>query len=294
MLAPAGEFGHPSGLLGHVGGVNGLGPLVASSIGFVRTVQRRNTLAPHVVVLAHVDRKRQELWGSGSAGRSRRDRVVIRDQRGSIGGFRERRRGQRSLDGTVDGRKSVNGRELLRSVDGGVGRRGGRESSAEGAAVDGRSPRVWCLDTAAIGCAREGSGGGSRGRKTPPLAVHAAIPPVLDGVVTAVAQSAGNLGPTLAHVGHHAFDQQSLFSGNGLAVEGRFEVLVEALPTLLRRAVVHVLRDAHPVVRALFAHQLDKQLVLFGDPRTSTVSLSHCVCVCVCGIEGEVVEVVEW
>lgn len=276
MLAPAGELGHPSGLLGHVrNAVNSLGPLVSGSIGFVCTVQRRNTLAPHVVVLAHVDRKRQELWGSGGAGRSRRDRVVIRDQRGSIGGFRERRRGQRSLDGAVDGRKSIDGRKLLRSVDGGVGRRGGREATAEGTAVDGRSPRVWCFDSAAVGCAREGSGGSSRGRKTPPLAVHAAIPPVLDGIVTAVAQSAGNLSPPLAHVVHHAFDQQALFSGDRLAVQGRFEVLVEALPTLLGRPVVHVLGDAHPVVGALFAHQLDKQLVLLGDPRTSTVSLSH-------------------
>jgi hypothetical protein len=34
--------------------------------------------------------------------------------------------------------------------------------------------------------------------------------------------------------------------------------LVEAFTTLLGRTVVHVLRDAHPVVRALFAHKLEE------------------------------------
>ena len=60
---------------------------------------------------------------------------------------------------------------------------------------------------------------------------------------------------------------------------------MEALPTLLGGAVVHVLGDAHPVVRALFAHQLNEQLVLFRYPGSSTVSLGHCCCVVVwCGV----------
>jgi hypothetical protein len=36
-----------------------------------------------------------------------------------------------------------------------------------------------------------------------------------------------------------------------------------------------VLRDAHPVVRALFAHKLKEQLIFFGDPRSTAVGGSH-------------------
>lgn len=62
MLAPAGEFGHPSGL-GHVGDARfeGLGSREADVLG----VEGRSTLAPHlvavsvVVLVAHVDGERQ-------------------------------------------------------------------------------------------------------------------------------------------------------------------------------------------------------------------------------------------
>lgn len=50
---------------------------------------------------------------------------------------------------------------------------------------------------------------------------------------------------------------------------------MEALPALLGGAVVHVLRDANPVVGALLANQLEEQLVLFRDPRSTTVSGGH-------------------
>jgi hypothetical protein len=50
---------------------------------------------------------------------------------------------------------------------------------------------------------------------------------------------------------------------------------METFPTLLGRAVVHVLRDADPVVRALFTNKLQEQLILFRDPRSTTVSGSH-------------------
>lgn len=59
---------------------------------------------------------------------------------------------------------------------------------------------------------------------------------------------------------------------------------MESLPALLGRPVVHVLRDAHPVIGALFAHQLNKKLVLFRDPRASTVRVCHCwLCGCMGG-----------
>jgi hypothetical protein len=50
---------------------------------------------------------------------------------------------------------------------------------------------------------------------------------------------------------------------------------MESLPALLGRPVVHVLRNAYPVVGALLADQLKEQLILLRDPRSSTMSWSH-------------------
>lgn len=50
---------------------------------------------------------------------------------------------------------------------------------------------------------------------------------------------------------------------------------MEALAALLGRAVVHVLGDADPIVRALLTHQLKEQLVFFGDPGSTTMRGSH-------------------
>jgi hypothetical protein len=36
-----------------------------------------------------------------------------------------------------------------------------------------------------------------------------------------------------------------------------------------------VLRDADPVVRALFADELEEELIFFGDPRATAVGGSH-------------------
>lgn len=51
--------------------------------------------------------------------------------------------------------------------------------------------------------------------------------------------------------------------------------MVEAFTTLLGGAIVHVLRDADPVVRALFADELEEELIFFGDPRATPVGGSH-------------------
>lgn len=62
---------------------------------------------------------------------------------------------------------------------------------------------------------------------------------------------------------------------------------MESLPTLFGRTVVHVLGDADPIVGALFAHQLGEKLVLIRYPRSSTVSVGHCVVVLLyCGVCG--------
>lgn len=131
--------------------------------------------------------------------------------------------------------------------------------------------RVRWLDSAIARCARciaalnESSS----------LPVHASIPPVLDGVVAAVAQSPGDLRPALSHFVDHPFDHHALLGGDGLVVQGRLQVLVESLPALLGRSVAHVLRDAYPVVGSLFAHELEQRLVLFWNPRPTTVCGRH-------------------
>lgn len=125
-----------------------------------------------------------------------------------------------------------------------------------------------------LDAAVEGASGGRAGQATA-LAVHASIPPVLDSVVTAIAEATGNLSPTLAHLIHHPLDHETFLGRNGLTVERGFQVLVEALSTLLGRAIVHVLRNSNPVVRALLANKLEEELIFLGDPRSSTVGGSH-------------------
>jgi hypothetical protein len=113
------------------------------------------------------------------------------------------------------------------------------------------------------------------GRETSSLAVHAAVPPVLDCIVAAVAESSGDLRPSLAHLIDHALDHQALLGGDGIPIQRGLQVLMESLPALLGRPVVHVLRNAYPVVGALLADQLKEQLILLRDPRSSTMSWSH-------------------
>lgn len=89
-------------------------------------------------------------------------------------------------------------------------------------------------------------------REASSLAVHAAVPPILDGVVAAVPESAGDFGPALAHLVDHAFDHQALLSRDGLAVQRGLQILMKSFTALLGRSEVHVLGDANPVVGALF------------------------------------------
>lgn len=71
MLAPAGELGHPSGL-GYFGDARFEGLGRNREVGILG-VEGQGTLAPHVVgvsvvvLVAHVDGERQELWrGEGA------------------------------------------------------------------------------------------------------------------------------------------------------------------------------------------------------------------------------------
>lgn len=50
---------------------------------------------------------------------------------------------------------------------------------------------------------------------------------------------------------------------------------METFTTLLGGAIVHVLRDEHPVLRAMFVYELEEQLIFFGDPLSTTVEGKH-------------------
>lgn len=70
----------------------------------------------------------------------------------------------------------------------------------------------------------------------PASAIHPAVPPVLHRVVASAAQSPRDFRPPLAHLGNHLLDCQTLLGCDWIMVQVWFEVLVEALPTLLGRA----------------------------------------------------------
>ena len=64
---------------------------------------------------------------------------------------------------------------------------------------------------------------------------------------------------------------------DGFVVQGLFQVLVVPFPTLLWRPVLHVLRDAYPIVRALLLDQIEEILILVCVPwSTMSGRPSHC------------------
>lgn len=102
-------------------------------------------------------------------------------------------------------------------------------------------------------------------------AVHSSVPPVLDGIVTATTKAAGDLCPTLAHLGDHLLNHLALFGGDRIVVKVGLEVLVVSLTALLGRAGTHHARDAHPVVSALRVNKAHEDVVLLLGPWTSLV-----------------------
>lgn len=82
-------------------------------------------------------------------------------------------------------------------------------------------------------------------------AVHAAIPPVLNCVIAAAAESASDLGPPLAHLADHLLDHDTFLGSNGLVIEIRLQILMVPLTALLRRACLDRRGDADPIVRAM-------------------------------------------
>lgn len=238
----------------------------------VGAIEGACALSPPFAGMSAVCRERQELWRGEGLWRGGGNRGVIRDQRwrfeGAIRGVGESRRCQRSLNGTVDGGESVDRSQLSRAIiRRGIPPRVGRkqrsvdlnsrrlEPGGAGSVVRDRVASAVDHGCAGIGSfhsAAVGSGGAVGRREASSLAVHAAVPPILDGVVAAVAESAGDFGPALAHLVDHAFNHQALLGGDGLAVQRGLQVLMESFAALLGRSEVHVLGDANPVVGALF------------------------------------------
>lgn len=101
--------------------------------------------------------------------------------------------------------------------------------------------------------------------------VHASVPPILDGVVTAATKAAGNLGPSLAHLSDHLLNHLSLLGCDGVMVEIGLEILVVSLPALLGGASTHHAGNAHPVVGTLGMDETHKDVVFLLRPRASLV-----------------------
>jgi hypothetical protein len=105
--------------------------------------------------------------------------------------------------------------------------------------------------------------------------VDTPVPPVFDGIVAATPQAAGNISPSLPDFVDQLLDEFTFTRGDGVMIQRRLQVLVIPLATLFRRSVLHVLRDANPVVRALAVHKLEESSIFLRQPRTSSSRACH-------------------
>ena len=113
--------------------------------------------------------------------------------------------------------------------------------------------------------------GGSSSQHDTSTPIHAAVPPILDGIITSPVESSSNFRPTLSHLTHHAFDLKSFFWADRLMVQRWFEVLMISLSTLLWGASADELGYPNPVQRPLGMNKLAQVGVLALRPRTSSV-----------------------
>jgi len=49
--------------------------------------------------------------------------------------------------------------------------------------------------------------------------IHAAVPPILDGIVASTMKSTSNLGPPLPHFSNHAFNLQTFFRADRFVIQ---------------------------------------------------------------------------
>lgn len=108
-------------------------------------------------------------------------------------------------------------------------------------------------------------------RRAPLASVLAAVVPVLHGIVATSRELASNFRPLGADLAHQAHDSLALLLRDGIVAESRLQVLVVALPTLLRRAGAELLRDFYPAVGAALPHQLPQAVILALEPRAAAV-----------------------
>jgi hypothetical protein len=109
----------------------------------------------------------------------------------------------------------------------------------------------------------------------PLAAVLAAIPPVLDSIVTSTIEAASNLGPTLSNLPHQLIDLGALLRGDGLVVKTRLQVLVIALAALLGCPGSEGLGNSYPVEGAMGVDKFHQVRILGVRPRTSSVTHRH-------------------
>jgi hypothetical protein len=102
--------------------------------------------------------------------------------------------------------------------------------------------------------------------------VLATVPPVLHCIVATALEPTCNFGPPLAHLGHHLLDQLSLVGRDGVVIQCRLQVLVEALSALLRRPRTNLLWNADPVVWAVAGDEVYQPLVFVLRPRATAMS----------------------
>lgn len=105
-----------------------------------------------------------------------------------------------------------------------------------------------------------------------PLAVLVTVPPVLDGIVAATLEHAGDVSPFLAVGGHHIVDDDALFGVDGFVVEIRPEILEVTFAALLGAARANGLGDPSPILGANLAYSPHERGVLLLRPRAPTVN----------------------
>jgi hypothetical protein len=101
--------------------------------------------------------------------------------------------------------------------------------------------------------------------------IHAAVPPVLDGIVTSTMESTSNLSPPLSHFSNHALNLKTFFGADWFVIQRWFEILMVPFPTLLWGARADELSYPDPIQRSLGVYQLAQVGILCLGPRSSSM-----------------------
>lgn len=105
------------------------------------------------------------------------------------------------------------------------------------------------------------------------LALHAGVPVVLDGVISAALEHFGDLGPLVVNDPVHQEEDPLLLLTPVYFLDQRIEVVVPALATLLSDAVFEVAGDLGPLLRAIGDHKLEHLPVFLLRPGALDVAV---------------------